>query len=262
MRIRVKLGVEILPVIYRHRILALIKHALQKSSSKYLESLYTRENGKPLCKPFCYDLVIKNQDFDDEFVQLNKDTIQKISCFHFFKKSVDLIISSSDITFMLHLITGLKELRYFYFSQQDTMRINNKDVILEILDIQEEKEHLITTNEQIFKNYSGFAFTDKFDKPVRVGDPSFHEHLNRQLIRILDAYGYQLKEPIEFESIDVKNAVIKHIIGDSINNNSPILYFSGNKGIFKLKGEKEALNLLYKNGFGTRTSQGFGMVHI
>lgn len=259
MRIKITLGVETLPIIYRNRVLSLIKKALSESSKEYQEELY----NNPIPKPFCFDLVIKDQEFRQEWLQLNQKIIVKESCFHFFKKKVDLIISSSDLKFMLHLIQGFKKIRYFQFSQKDTMKINNKEIVLEVLNISDEKEIEINSNEMYFKNYSGFIFNDANDKPVRVDDNNFHETLNKQVKRILSYYhNYELKEDLIFESINIKNAVIKHMISENITNDKPILFFSGNKGTFKLKGDKEALNLIYKNGFGNRTSQGFGMVHI
>jgi CRISPR-associated endoribonuclease Cas6 len=40
------------------------------------------------------------------------------------------------------------------------------------------------------------------------------------------------------------------------------MYITGNTGIFKLSGDAEDLNMLYKIGIGNRTGQGFGMLEI
>ncbi len=75
--------------------------------------------------------------------------------------------------------------------------------------------------------------------------------------------GREIEKPLKFKPINMKRDVVKHTLRKFRElTGRPIMYLTGNSGIFKLSGHPEDLKILYKIGIGTKTGQGFGMVEI
>jgi CRISPR-associated endoribonuclease Cas6 len=76
-------------------------------------------------------------------------------------------------------------------------------------------------------------------------------------------YGRSLKETLKFYPLNMRKEVVKHTLRSfREKTGKPIMYITGNSGIFKLKGHPEDLQVIYQIGFGNRRSQGFGMVDV
>jgi CRISPR-associated endoribonuclease Cas6 len=97
---------------------------------------------------------------------------------------------------------------------------------------------------------------------VIFSDSNFHEQMNNTTKKLLSTYGYDLKSDIYLENIDLKKTVVKTVNSGTLQTNQPILTFTSNTGNLKLIGDKKALELIYKNGFGIKSSQGFGMLEV
>jgi len=258
MRIKVILHCEKIPAIYNNRILALIKTALSFSSKEYQENLYNSDYPKP----FNYSLVFSNFFITKEWISFNKETMLKENVFNLKDKEFSLYISSSDDIFMFNLIKGLTQLSYFDFSTKDSFNINCKSIKIFLKKIIPIPEKNIKNNEIIFKTMYPFLFNDSEKKSIIFSDDNFEKKINGSLRKILRFYNYNLDSHISFENIQLKKTVIKHVNSGTLRTNKPILFYNGSEGVFKLKGDNKALELIYKNGFGIRTSQGFGMLEI
>ncbi len=262
MRIKILIKSEVVPFLYRHRVISLIKEALKRSDKDYKEFLYDNQ----ITKPFSFNLVfprekqIKTADIqlDERFVVRDNVVISD--------KHFSLFISSSDYRFIIALFNGLKKLRKFYFSSDTNMLINGKKIDWNIEKFLLLNEKPITKNTVIFKTNSPILIEDKNDEPVLYNEENFERELNEVMDRILKSEhikGRGLEQPLKFEPIKMKKQVVKHTLNwFRKNTGRPIMYLTGSSGIFKLSGHPEDLKLLYKIGIGTKTGQGFGMVDI
>ena len=104
------------------------------------------------------------------------------------------------------------------------------------------------------------------DKPVLFSDKRFEKELNEVTDRILRSEtikGKGLEKPLKFEPLKMNKQVVKHTLkAFREKTGKPIMYLTGNSGIFKLSGHPKDLEILYRIGIGNRTGQGFGMVEV
>lgn len=255
MRIKVDYYCDKIPAIYNNRFLALIKTAISKVDKSYQNALYNKEESKP----FTYSVNLWNKKTEIEWVLFNKDVCLKERVFYLEDKKLSLYISSSDDKFMFNLINGLHQLEVFDFSTRDSFKINFQDVKLKLKNITVVNEKKPST-EMVFKTLAPFYFKDLEGKPVIFSDPNFKQIMNNTVNKQLRFYGLDIQEELEFENVSLKSIPVKHCVSGTLKTAKPIFYFSSSSGIFKLKGNKQILDCIYKNGFGARTSQGFGML--
>ncbi|AEF19059.1 MULTISPECIES: CRISPR-associated endoribonuclease Cas6 [unclassified Hydrogenobaculum] len=263
MRVRIVLKTDEMPLLYRHRIISLIKEALMRSDKDYKEFLY---DGK-ITKPFTFSLMFpRTKEFVNKKVIINRNFEIEDKVALIKDGFVSLFISSSDYRFMISLFTGLKKIGSFDFSYGDCMLVDGKSINLEVKSISVLNEKVINNNFAVFKTMSPIVLEDKDDKPIIFLDDNFEKELNEIMDRILRSQiirGFGLKRHLEFEPIKMSKQVIKHTLKDfREKTGKPIMYITGNTGIFKLSGDAEDLNMLYKIGIGNRTGQGFGMLEI
>jgi CRISPR-associated endoribonuclease Cas6 len=263
MRVRIVLKTDEMPFLYRHRIISLIKEALMRSDKDYKEFLY---NGK-ISKPFTFSLMFPNtKEFVNKRISIDRnfEIDDKVALIK--DGFLSLFVSSSDYRFVISLVTGLKKIGTFNFSYGDCMLVDGKSINLEVKSISVLNEKVINNNFAIFRTMSPIVLEDKDDKPIIFLDDNFEKELNEIMDRILRSQiirGFGLKRHLEFEPIKMSKQVIKHTLKDfREKTGKPIMYITGNTGIFKLSGDAEDLNMLYKIGIGNRTGQGFGMLEI
>ncbi len=275
MRIKVTFKTDKLPILYRHRFMAMIKESLEKSDTTYKESLYPDKSSdhSKSAKPFCFSVSMpfartakKEKIIIDEGVEI-EDTV-----FHFPENSyLSFYISSSEYQFMVCLYNGLLEIKSFPFG-------NGIDLKFERVFILNEKK--INSDEVMFKTNAPILIENKEGKPILPFEaegfrlnvdemqPSafslqpFNEHFNAIHDRILkDIRGEGLYREVEFAPVQVKKQVVKHTIkGFREKTGKPYMTLTCFEGCFKLKGDPRDLQMLYQIGIGLRTGQGFGMV--
>lgn len=260
MRIKVLLKAKKLPVLYRHRIMSLIKEALKRSDEDYKEFLYNNKTSKP----FTFNLVLLKKPrkgmikIDNKF-NIEDDVVD-------LDNPVSLYISSMDYRFLISVINGLKRMKVFNFSQYESMMVDGESIDISILDIYVINEKPILSDSIIFKTNSPILLEDKEDNPILFNEERFEKELNEITNRIMlspHIKGRLLEKPLKFEAIDMQKVVIKHTLKSfREKTNKPIMYLTANKGIFRLSGDPQDLEILYKIGIGNRTGQGFGMVEI
>jgi CRISPR-associated endoribonuclease Cas6 len=262
MRIRIILKSNMMPFLYRHRILSLIKEALKKSDRDYKDFLY---NNK-ITKPFTFNLVLpKDKKIEKRKIQIDNqfEIEDNVAIFEGF---MHLYISSLDYRFIISLFNGLKQMKTFDFSSYENMLVDGEKIVLQIKNVAVLNERPIKKEEIVFKTNSPIIVEDKNDKPVLFSDKNFERELNEITDRILASShikGKGLEKPLRFEPIKMSKQVVKHTLKSfREKTGKPVMYLTGSTGIFKLSGHPKDLEILYKIGIGNRTGQGFGMVEV
>jgi CRISPR-associated endoribonuclease Cas6 len=250
MRVKIDIYAEKVPIIFRHRVMSLIKESLSRSNKDYFESLYSIK--KP--KAFTFNLTFNGSNPIDEEISID-DTFKikdKVFC-QSKDKPISLYISSNNYEFLVHILNGVREIKTFKFNDNIYWRIGKVSIL---------REKPILSDTVVFKTNAPFVVEDKDDRPVVFNDENFQSELNNVVnTAFKEVYGRKLKQPLEFYPINMKKEVIKHTLrGFREKTGKPIMYITGNSGIFKLKGHPEDLQTIYQIGLGNRRSQGFGMV--
>lgn len=276
MRIKVTFRTDKLPILYRHRFMALIKEALKKSDPEYKDSLYPDKNSEhsKKVKPFSFSISMppgrtsrKEKFHIDEGVEIEE------TVFYFPQNSyLSFYVSSSDYQFIVNLYNGLLETKEFDFSNDIKLKLDRVFMV---------NEKKINNGEVVFKTNSPILIEDKNGKPVLppfgkggMGGFSdtnlnaFNEHFNAIHNRILENIrgengkkGKGLFLPLEFIPMQLKKQVVKHTLkGFREKTGKPYMTLTCFEGCFKLNGDPRDLQMLYQIGIGLRTGQGFGMV--
>ncbi|POO85228.1 CRISPR-associated endoribonuclease Cas6, partial [Clostridium sp. 3-3] len=126
------------------------------------------------------------------------------------------------------------------------------------------KEKNIASSEVVFKTMSPIAVRNKNGEFLDVKNNNYEQELNYITNEVLKSCrGTGLKEKLKFEPVMMKKRVIKEKISKvSKTTNKNIFYITGYEGIFKLTGNKDDLNMIYKLGLGFRRSSGCGCLEI
>ncbi len=264
MRLKILFNAPKLPILYRHRFMALIKEAIEKSDPNYKKSLYPDKNSEysKIAKPFCFSISLTgDKKIKKEKIVLDEEVEVEDTVFYFPDNSnLSFYLSSSDYQFMVNVYNGLLELKQFRF---------NDDILLKLKKVFMLNEKKIDGNEAMFRTNAPVLIEDKFGKPILpiASDPfsaSFNEHFNAIHSRILkDLRGEGLYQPLEFIPVNLKKQVVKHTLkGFREKTGKPYMTLTCFEGCFRLKGDPQDMQMLYQIGIGLRTGQGFGMVEV
>jgi CRISPR-associated endoribonuclease Cas6 len=251
-RIKVSIYAEKVPIIFRNRVMSLIKESLSKSNKSYFNSLYSTK--KP--KASTFNLVFNRSNPVDEEIYI--DDAFRIRDKVFYQDAnnpISLYISSDDYEFIINIINGIREIKTFEFSKENYWKIDKISIL---------KEKTIYSNVAVFRTNSPVIVEDKNDSPVIFSDKNFQAELNNIMeTAFKKIYGRSLRQPLEFYPIEMEKEVVKHTLRDfRKKTGKPIMYLTGSNGIFKLKGYPEDLQAVYQIGLGNRRNQGFGMIDV
>lgn len=260
MRLRLTFKIYKLPILYRHRIIALIKEALTRSDPLYKKFLYPDESGySKRVKPFTFSLSLPPQKtVKKERFSIDEHTQIEDMVFYFSENSIiSLFISSCDYQFIANLYNGLLEIREFEFNEEITLKLNTIFIL---------NEKRIVYDEATFKTNTPILIEDKDGSPLIPlnYNLAFNDHFNAVHDRILkDLRGKGLYKTMEFQPLELKKKVVKHTLkGFREKTGKPFMTLTCFEGCFKLKGDPRDLQMLYQIGIGLRTGQGFGMIEI
>lgn len=202
MRIKANFHASKLPILYRHRFMALIKDALNRSAPDYEQQLYPAKDSKfsKKTKPFTFSIAMppgrkseKEKFFVDEGIQI-EDTI-----FHFPLNSfLSFYLSSSDYNFIVNLYNGLLEIKEFKF---------NDDILLRLEQVFMMHEKKIDNEEVMFKTNAPILIEDKEGKPYMTltciegcfklkGDPRDLQMLYQMGIGLRTGQGFGMVEVV------------------------------------------------------------------
>lgn len=242
MRIKCEFKADRIPMAYQMMMVSLIKEALKKVNLQYYEKIYIYDEEKKnkKSKDFTFGVYVKDYLVDGQ------DFIVK--------DRVIVTFTSPDYEFMVNLHNGIMEKKSFQYKGY-----NIQNIKISML-----PEGKVDNDEVIFSTLSPIAIRSRDGKFIDIDDEEYGKELNYISNVLLNSYrGYGLKRELSFESISMKKVVVKaEIKGFAEKSNGKYLLINSYKGLFKLFGDKEDLNLLYQLGLGYRRNEGFGMVDI
>lgn len=237
LRIKCVLETDCLPVAYNMMFVSLIKECLKKIDENYFNRLfYYQGKHNKKSKNYSFAVGLKNFELDNEVFKIND--------------SIIFSLSSPDLEFFINFYNGLLRTDIF----------NYKGYTLRRKRIVHVKEKYITQQEAVFKTLSPICLKDAEGRFLDLEDEKYSRELGYLADIILKNFrGYGLKNEIYFEPINMTKVVVKL---DRQLENGEYYKVNAYRGIFKLKGDVEDLNLLYQLGLSFRRGQGFGMLEV
>ena len=241
MRMKVEFKTDKLPIAYNTLFMSVIKEAIKKYSEEYYNSLYFYEDkNNKKTKNFTFSVYVKGYDIENEnFIVKDK---------------VILNISTPDVELGINLYNGLINYPKFTYKDYELKRIR----------VDLGKEMNIDSEEAIFNALSPICIKSKNGKFLNIEDSEYIKEFNYISNEVLKNYrGYGLKKELNFENIKLNKVVVKEGLREFRNvTGKPYQYINGYKGKFKLTGDIEDLNDLYKLGIGFKRAQGFGYIEF
>ncbi|MBC2459781.1 CRISPR-associated endoribonuclease Cas6 [Clostridium beijerinckii] len=242
MRIVIELNTNKIPLNYNYLILSLIKNNLSKENEMLFKKMYEEnEDYEFRTKPFTFSVKLEDFRIENEEVFLKKRVLLTIS-------SCDYIIGSVIYN------SFLKEKDYEYQNKYK-LQIGKVSVV---------KEKNINSNEVVFKTLSPIIVKNKAGEFLKTEDLNYQKELNYIANNIVKSHrGNGLKQELKFEPVLMKKRVIKERISEfTEKTGKSIFYITGYEGIFKLTGDKDDLNIIYKVGLSFRKSAGYGCLDV
>lgn len=296
MRMKLIFKADKLPIIYRHRFMALIKDALNRSDADYKNNLYHKEVKYERVKPFAFGVCPPPFDYSacpvEEFeITVSSDNKSSMPPKVSDKvipikpdEHISMFISSIDFEFMTSLYNGFIDMQknnaVFKFNDNiefkfqrafvlNEKKITSDEVMFKTLcpALLEEQRIDTTNNKQKKRDRYLLPPLEKGEHDERFNEvfTNIHNGILEDIRKQKDKKGHGLyKRPLEFIPIKLKKRVIKHTIRAfwEKNPDKPVMKFTCFEGCFKLKGDPRDLQMLYQIGIGLRTGQGFGMVDV
>lgn len=231
-RFSVNYQVEILPIHYRMIVYSLIKEAVRISDQNYYEKWFIQRERE--IKPFSFSTYLVDFEITGNTINLKEITIT----------------ISADMEFAIHAINGLKRLKIY-----ETGGVTWKQTNIRLL-----KEVVITSNTALFQTLSPILVENIQGEPLAPEDENYEKELNYFAnLQVQQVAHRDLFEPIRFTPIRMTKQVIKEsnrVFKETHKDGS--LFFTTYKGLFKVEGHPEDLQILYQYGFGKRTTY-FGL---
>lgn len=239
LRIAFEFSSERIPVSSNFLFLSYIKEALNSTDPEYFRKLfYYNDKSNKITKCYTFAVLPQNYKLDNkEFVSCENSKIQ-------------LVISSPDQEFIVNLYNGILRLEEFKYKGYTVVRKNIRII----------KEKVINFPEVVFTTLSPICVKNKQGKYLDLEDPEFKTELNYLANLILKNYrGVGLKKELSFYPLGMKKRVVK--LHEKFLDGK-FFYVNSFVGDFKLSGDVEDLNLLYKLGLSFRRSEGFGLIEV
>ncbi len=241
MRIKVELQCGKFPRFYNLLGVSLIKEAIKKSNEEYFRKLYFyKDKSNKQSKNFTFSFYIKNYEIEeDNFIVKDK---------------VIMYISTPDLELGLNIYNGFINTKIFRYKHYEISRYKISLV----------KESEIFEEEAIFNTLSPICIKDISGKFIDVSNDNYVKELSYITNTILKNYrGYGLKKELKFENLNLKKVVVKEPLREFKNRtNKEYQFVNSYKGMFKLIGDKEDLNDIYKLGLGHKRNQGMGNIEV
>lgn len=224
---------------YRRVILSFLKAALKNCNlGKYYDSYYK----DTIQKDFCFSVIMPNPVFGKEKITLSEPKIRIIfSCAD--KNNTGLIFYSAFLE--------MKN-REMPLKNHNSMKLS-KLMIVKELEIQDNTVYFKTVagNGLCIREHDRKTNRDRF---VTCNDEDFEEKVTEILKLQLKNAGFSESryETLTVEPVRCKKVLVYHYG----------IYVDTTVGIFKISGDSKILQYLYKVGFGSKHSAGFGMMNI
>ncbi len=220
---------------YRRSIVSFIKKSLCEYDKSYFDRTY--HDKDPIVKPYTFAVFFNSSKFTNEGIYVND-------------KKFNIIFSTSDYEYAIVLYNAFNRQKNEKFSlDKNSMRLVNIEML---------PEKKIESNEILIKLLSPLVVKSRLN--------------NKDTY-----YAFDKKEFYDYIGINIKNELIKiSKLDENLVNNFKIIPIQAKKvivknydinlecsiGKFKLCGNRELLEILYKTGIGAKRSLGFGCFQI
>jgi len=225
-----------LDIEYRKVFLSLLKNGFKQASEEVFNTFYG--DGTPM-KPFTFGVFLNNPEFDGNLIHLKSNEIT-------------LNFSTFDSKLGIYFYNSLvqKKIRFAPYPLPN----DNEMTVKRIIHLREKP---VKSNEAVFKTLSPFLVRvhnkeENTDKYLTKHDESFVSQLEEN-IRAMVEILLGKKEHVEFMPVILNDPFPVRHYGVPVNANT---------GIFKLTGNPEILDFIYKVGIGSRRSEGFGLLEM
>ncbi|MCS5420966.1 MULTISPECIES: CRISPR-associated endoribonuclease Cas6 [Psychrilyobacter] len=229
--IRCKLEKKVISTDYRRKILSFFKRSLEEYNREIKKAIY----DDPERRNFTFSVYLPVEKIEKDRVYLKNDGIK-------------VFLSVENMMEALHFLNALIGSKGKKFSMGENSFV--------VRSIHKREEIEIVRDEVIFKALSPIVIRE-----VREGKNSWYHDFDKKGMEILKKNTlYNLKDKFykssleEFEVVPIKT---RRTVVSFYKSNFPVTL-----GTFYVKADKKILNYLYKSGFGSRSSAGFGMLEV
>lgn len=219
---------------YRKSILSFFKKSLSEYDNEIYEKLYHAKD--PIIKPYTFSVFFRDSEFRENRIIVNSKQME-----------VNISIADYEIAIILYNAFNHQRDKIFHL-EHNSMTLKN------IVLIQEKQ---INTEEITIKFMSPLIVRQRENEKDYYFSVEGEDFLETLKINIkeqlkLTNYSMDIVDSIKLEKINGRKTVVKFYEKQ----------MEGSIGTFKLFGNKELLNFLYRAGIGSRRSSGFGMFEI
>jgi CRISPR-associated endoribonuclease Cas6 len=224
------------PILFQKSILSFIKYSLSEYNEEYYKKLYDKKDNA--IKPYTFSIYFHKPKFEGDEIILEKNEI-------------DLNMSVSDYELAIVLYNSFNNQRNKKFS------LNRNSMLLRNISLVHEKEILEE------------SITIKFMSPLCVRERNQETrkdmYYSFEHEKFIDILKVNIKEQLKISKISPD--VVDTFNIEPVNAKKAVIKFYEKKiecsvGAFKIFGNKELLNYLYKSGMGSKHSSGFGMFNV
>ncbi|KYD09970.1 hypothetical protein B4102_2383 [Heyndrickxia sporothermodurans] len=237
MRLKVSYKVNSISIGYRMTVLSLLKEAIRHSDVAYYTCLF--EINRKEMKPFTTAVYLKDFNYCENKINLSELTIT---------------ISASNEC-MIHLFNGLQQLAIYQTSGETWIRTDMELV----------KEDKIRTSSVLFSTRSPILVEDRSGKPLHPIDENYEKEINYYAaLKARKFAKRELYQLLRITPVSMKKTVIKETNSTyrKSSGHSPFLYYTAYRGLLKIEGHPEDLQLIYLLGIGKRNAQSFGLLDL
>ncbi|MBO5348781.1 MAG: CRISPR-associated endoribonuclease Cas6 [Clostridia bacterium] len=225
---------ENISIQYRKSILSFIKKSLQEYDEEQYKKFYNERDN--IIKPFTFAVFFKDSKFNGDNIIVNS-------------KSMELNMSTEDYN------TGIVLYNAFNHQRNKKFSLNNNSMTLKNMVLLPEKE--IDKEEIIIKFLSPLVVRSRIDNK-----DYYYSYSDSEFLNIL-----KLNIKMQLKISDLPETLVENLNIEPITAKKTVVKFyekqiEASLGTFKLSGNIDLLNYLYKVGIGSKHSAGFGMFEV
>lgn len=225
---------EIISIQYRKSILSFIKKSIQDYNEEEYKQFYNQRDNT--IKPFTFSVYLKDSKFDGEIIVV-------------VSKRIEVNLSTSDYN------AGIILYNAFNHQKNKKFSLNNNSMTLKNIVLLPEKE--IKEQEVMIKFLSPLVVRSRKNQK-----DYYYSYEDENFLETL-----KLNIKIQLQISDLPESMVENFNLEPVNAKKNVVKFYEKQmevsiGSFKLSGNPELLNYLYRTGIGSRHSAGFGMFEV
>ena len=234
MRLYFTLENKKIPIDYRRSIISFIKLSLSEYSEDELKKYYNQKDN--IIKPYAFSIFFKHPQINAEEIIVED-------------KKFEMNMTTENYETTITLYNAFNAQKHKKFS------INKNSWILQKIVLIPEKE--ITENKIVVKFQAPICVRKRENNKDYYYSYERKEFVETVKLNIQEQLKITNLSPEMVETFNIIPVVAKKVIVKFYEKQ-----IECSTGIFKLEGDVELLNYLYKSGIGSRHSAGFGMFQI